>query len=200
MFRNIAENIYDYLFKRKLINQNDREVYTYALEVIVLNVGLLITLFVISVFMKQLLFFVCYLCFFVPLRIFSGGYHAKRSEVCFTMSVGIYILALLILKNNVHLYENTVLLSIASLFLLIIYIFSPMENENHPLADNQRKRNKIIVRIMVFLDFTLLIIFCFNQSTLASYEVVFVLLNGVLFLIGKIEGKSQKLNKRNFID
>ena len=187
MFRNIAEKIYGYLSKKKLLNQNDREVYTYALEVIILNWGLLITLFVISAFMKQLLFFVCYICFFVPLRIFSGGYHAKRSEVCFIMSVGIYVLVLLILKNNVYLYENTVLLCIASLFLLIIYIFSPVENENHPLADNQRKRNKIIVRVMVLLDFTLLIIFCFNQSTLASYEVVFVLLNGVLFLIGKVE-------------
>ena len=185
MFGNIAENIYDYLFKRKLINQNDREVYTYALEVIVLNVGLLITLFVISAFMKQLLFFVCYLCFFVPLRIFSGGYHAKRSEVCFTMSVGIYILALLILKNNVHLYENTALFCITSLTLLITYIFSPIENANHPLADDQR--NKILVRVIVLLDFTLLIIFCFNQSTLASHEIVFVLLNGVLFLIGKVK-------------
>ena len=187
MFRNIAEKIYGYLSKKKLLNQNDREVYIYALEIIVLNLGLLITLFIISAFMKQLLFFVCYICFFVPLRIFSGGYHAKRSEVCFIMSVGIYVLALLILKNNVYLYENTVLLCIASLFLLIIYIFSPVENENHPLADDQRKRNKIIVRVMVLLDFTLLIIFCFNQSTLASYEVVFVLLNGVLFLIGKVE-------------
>ena len=187
MFRNIAEKIYCHLFKKNLINQNDRDVYIYALEVLVLNLGLLITLFVISAFLKQLMFFVFYLCFFVPMRIYSGGYHAKKSETCFIMSIMIYVLALLVIKNNIHLYENAALLCITILILLIIYIFAPIENDNHPLNEGQKNRNKRIARIMVFIDFTLLLIFCFKGIKLASYEIVFVILNGLLFLISKLE-------------
>lgn len=129
----------------------------------------------------------CFIAFFVPLRIYSGGYHAKKSEVCFVVSVISYVVTMLIAKHNLFLYENTIVRRVAMVMMLVLFIFSPVENSNHPLADYQKRRNKIIVRSIILLDFMLLIIFSMNRMTVASHEIIFVILNGVLFLIGKFE-------------
>ena len=187
MFRSIAEDMVFYLTKKKQLHQENREVYTYALEVVLLNASLLLTLFLISLSMEQLLFFVCFICFFVPLRIFSGGYHAKKSEICFVASIISYIVAMLIAKYNLFLYENVIVRRIAMVMMIVLFVFSPVENRNHPLADYQKRRNKIIVRLMILVNFTLFIVFSMNGMIIASYEIVFVVLNGVLFLMGKTE-------------
>lgn len=196
MFRSIAEDIVFYLSKKKILNHEKREIYTYALEVVLLNFLLLVTLFLISLILRSISYFACYVIFFIPLRIFSGGYHSKKSEICFVTSVMSYTMALFVLKIYPLLYENIPILIITLITMIMVFIFSPVVNINHPLTKIQKRRNRIIVRLLVFIDFTLLIIFYINRMTIASYENIFVILNGVTFLIGKAEnyvgGKNYK--------
>ena len=91
MFRYFAENITFVLIKNKVLNIEKRDTYMYAIEVILLNSILLLTFLGVSIVGKNLLLFVGFLLFFIPIRTFAGGYHAKHSEVCFGMSFGIYI-------------------------------------------------------------------------------------------------------------
>lgn len=73
MFPRIAKRIYSYLSNKGLLNQEDEDIYIYALEVVTLNMSIFVVIFAISVMMKQLETMVSFLVFFVPLRIFSGG-------------------------------------------------------------------------------------------------------------------------------
>lgn len=195
MFKNIAEDIVFYLSRKKILNQDNREIYVYALEVVLLNFILLMTLLIISLFGGQYLFFVCYLCFFVPLRVFTGGYHAKKSETCFVMSVASYVLAMILVNNNLLLFNNEIIVFITALLMLLMFLYSPIENINHPLEKARKRKNKIIARVIVLIDFTLLIVFYINGMAITSYEIIFILLNGVTFSLGKIENYTERKNR-----
>ena len=69
MFRYFAENITFVLIKNKILNIKNRNIYVYAIEVILLNVILLLSLLGISILGKDLSCFMGFLLFFVPLRI-----------------------------------------------------------------------------------------------------------------------------------
>lgn len=187
MFKNIAEDIVFYLSRKKILKQDNREVYVYALEVIMLNLILLMTLLIISLVGEQSLFFACYLFFFVPLRVFTGGYHAKKSEICFVMSVASYVLAMILVDNISLLFNNAIMVFVTALLMLLMFLYSPIENINHPLDKTRKRRNRIIARVIVLIDFTLLIVFYINGMAIAPYEIIFILLNGVVFFLGKIE-------------
>ena len=195
MFKNIAEDIVFYLSRKKILNQDNREIYVYALEVVLLNFILLMTLLIISLFGGQHLFFVCYLCFFVPLRVFTGGYHAKKSETCFVMSVASYVLAMILVNNNLLLFNNEIIVFITALLMFLMFLYSPIENINHPLEKARKRKNKIIARVIVLIDFTLLIVFYINEMAITSYEIIFILLNGVTFSLGKIENYIERKNR-----
>lgn len=193
MFYQIAERVYFYLEKKNILDDEDKEVYIYALEIIILNMLLLFALFAISLFLNKIDFFVCYLSFFVPIRIFSGGYHFKRSEVCFVVSIGIYVLMMMSV-DKICVNEGGRWGFITVVLMFLVAIFSPLENENHPMTNVQRKRNKWISRIILTIDVMSLLILYTTNNPLLINVVVLLLLNGMLFLIGVLVN-SKKLIK-----
>ena len=191
MFRYLAENITFLLIKHKILSIKNREVYTYAIEVILSNLILMTALLGISIAGKCFIFFVGYLLFFVPIRKFAGGYHAKHSETCFMLSIVVYVAAMFIYKEVPNLYQNEIVIFLFVLAAIILLIWSPLKNHNHPLADYQYKRNRRIVYGIIIIDFALLIIFSIMNYTIASSEVIFVLLTSIFLIIGKIENNKK---------
>ena len=187
MFQRIAKHIYSYLSNKGILNQEDEDIYIYALEVITLNMSIFVVIFTISVMAKHVEMFVSFLVFFIPLRIFCGGYHAKRSETCFVLSILSYVLVLIIVDNYPQLYLNEVLQVITVFMLIIMFILAPLVNENHPIGEVQYRRNKGIVRLLLVIDFVLLILGIISQMGYSSDLMIFILLNGVLCMISKIE-------------
>lgn len=193
MFRYFAENIAFILIKNKILNIKNREVYVYSIEVILLNLVLLLSLLGISIVGNSLLLFIGFLLFFIPIRTFAGGYHAKHSETCFGISVGLYIVAMIIFNQFPNLCKNAFVIVLFMLAIVILLIWSPLKNPNHPLTDYQYKRNRRIVYGIIIIDLVLFVIFSIMNYTVASSEVIFILLASVFLLIGKIEnGKGQE--------
>ena len=106
MFRNLAEDIAFLLIKHKIVDIEQREVYIYGLEVILLNGGLLIAFLIISLLCGGMINFWAYLIFFLPIRIFSGGYHAETSERCFILSTIMYGISVTVTKFLPILYMD----------------------------------------------------------------------------------------------
>ncbi len=189
MFRYFAESIAFLLIKNKILDIENRDIYVYSIEAILLNSILLLTLLGISIVSKCLIFFIGFLLFFVPIRIFAGGYHAKHSEICFLMSMGIYLVSMIIFKYIPNLYKNVCAVIIFVLAMIILLIWSPLRNPNHPLADYQYKRNKKIVYIIIIMYIASFIIFAELNCTIASSEVIFIVLVSTFLVIGKFKNK-----------
>lgn len=186
MFHNLAVDITFLLIKNKIVDIKQRDVYVYGLEVILLNGSLLIVFLIASLLCGAMINFWAYLIFFLPIRIFSGGYHAKSSESCFVLSTIMYGLSIAITFFFPLLYQNWKWIIAGVISILVILVLSPMVNENNPLTESQQKRNRIIVCILLAADlFVFILSYNFNWR-IASNVLVFIVFDALLLLIGKV--------------
>lgn len=185
MFHNLAVDIAFLLIKNKIVGIQHRDVYVYGLEVILLNGSLLIVFLIASMLSRTMINFLAYLVFFLPIRVFSGGYHAEKSESCFVLSTIMYGLSIAITAFFPLLYQNWKWIVAGIISVIIILIFSPMVNENNPLIKAQQKRNRIIVYILLSVDLVVFILSCNLNWRIASNELVFVVFDALLLLMGK---------------
>ena len=186
MFHNLAVDIAFLLIKNKIVDIQQRNIYVYALEVILLNGSLLIVFLIASLLCGAMINFWAYLIFFLPIRIFSGGYHAKSSENCFVLSTIMYGLSIAITVFFPLLYQNWKWIIAGVISILVILVLSPMVNENNPLTESQQKRNRIIVCILLAADLVVFILSYNFNWRIASYVLVFIVFDALLLLIGKV--------------
>ena len=78
MFDNLAEDIAFLLIKNKIVSIDEREVYVYGITVFLLNASLLLITLIMSLLFGEFIHFAAFVIFFIPLRLFAGGYHAAR--------------------------------------------------------------------------------------------------------------------------
>lgn len=186
MFHNLAEDIAFLLIKRKIVDIEQRDTYIYGLEVILLNGGLMLVFLAMSLLCNAMINFWSYLIFFLPLRIFSGGYHAKTSERCFVLSTIMYGSTIIAAKFLPLLYQDWYWRITGIVSILVILVMAPLINENNPLSQTQQKRNRIIVYLLLTVDLVFFILSCNYTWIIASNELVFIILNAFLLLAGKI--------------
>lgn len=187
MFRNLAEDITFLLIKNKIVEIEKREIYIYGLEVILLNGGLLITFLIISILCGEIVNFLAYLIFFLPMRLFSGGYHAETSERCFILSTITFGASIAISKLIPLLYISNTGKIIGAVSVIVILVLAPLINENNPLNQTQRRRNRIILCTLLFIDLVFYILSCNYAWTIASNELIFIVMDTVLLLAGKLK-------------
>ena len=175
-----------FLVTHKIISIDERDIYIYGAEAILLNGSLLFVFFIISLLTDEIVNFLSYLLFFVPLRIFTGGYHAETSNRCFVLSTMMYGLSVLIIKIF-PLFHTFFLSKVVGIVCIgVIILFSPLINKNNPLTQKQRKRNRIISYLILILDLIAYIL-CYNLiCTISSSVLVFVMFDSFLLIIGKI--------------
>ena len=186
MFHNLAVDIAFLLIKNKIVDIQQRNIYVYALEVILLNGSLLIVFLIASLLCGAMINFLAYLIFFLPIRIFSGGYHAKSIESCFVLSTIMYGLSIAITFFFPLLYQNWKWIIAGVISILVILVLSPMVNENNPLTESQQKRNRIIVCILLAADLVVFILSYNFNWRIASNVLVFIVFDALLLLIGKV--------------
>ena len=109
MFKHLAEDVTFLLIKNKMLDIQSYEIYLYAVEVIILNGSILLTCLLISILSGELFHMLAFILFFIPLRMLAGGYHCKRSEVCFLCSIGVYGLSIVLVHCAENLYVNIVM-------------------------------------------------------------------------------------------
>ena len=198
MFRYIAEDIAFLLIKSKVVNIEERDVYVFGLEVLLLNSVNILTALIISLITNTMWHFMAFLLIYAPLRIFSGGYHAKHSETCFIISTLVYIASVLTVKLYPLLYTNTVIT--AALFIpsiLLTFVLAPVINKNNPLSEDERKRNRLVSIVLIVLDSVIFIMFkCWDFSP-ATSVMIFLAINTITILAGVITGDSGKQDEND---
>ena len=123
----------------------------YGLEAIYLNVSRFLVFFTINtildIFWESLLFFI----FYVPLRSFSFGFHAKNSLTCWILS-SIAFIGLPYLSTVISF--NFIIKIFAVIFSLIIYvIYSPADTPKRPIT-SEKYRTKLKLYTMFLCLYT----------------------------------------------
>ena len=82
MIHMVAKSIAVFLCKEAVINNEDKEIYQYGIEVFVSNVIGIVLIFLVSLFTGCLWQGVIYVTAFATLRVYTGGYHADTYMKC----------------------------------------------------------------------------------------------------------------------
>lgn len=143
MFKSIAENLSLLLVTSRHIKPEDREFYTYGLELLAAELIFYAVVLLFSLLTGTLAVSVLFVVLYMFLRQYSGGYHSKTAEMCFIISVMIYLLMILLVQIDIAGIRHVLMASSAVSF-VVITLLSPVENENKPLTQEEKKTYRFI--------------------------------------------------------
>ena len=184
MFQYIAEDIAFLLIKNKTVDIEKRDECVYGAEVLLVNLSNILTALIISIFTKSMLHFVAFMLIFVPLRIFIGGFHAKKSESCYLITSAIYALTVLCVKLMPDLYSNIPAIITFAVLIVPIVLFAPVEHKNNPLTPNERRRNRLISIVLTAVDSLIFIALFILSISTATSVMIFMAVDSILMMIG----------------
>lgn len=131
----------------------DKEaIYTYGLELIISTAAGLVSILLFSAFLDEVFSGVIFITVFVPLRLFTGGYHAETYGKCFVISNLSYLLLLFITCGLWKLIPIIVWYGILLVVCYYIAREAPVINYHQIISENKRKRSNKVARYIVGID------------------------------------------------
>jgi accessory gene regulator B len=178
MFDKYASKITASLVENNVINEVESEIYSFGFKncfVILTNIVIVLAIgFVTGMPLESLLF----LFAFAPLRSCAGGIHTSSNLRCVILSA-VTIFALLITANLIEGFMTALIMISASVvFAAVIYVLSPVQDANKPLDAAEVKLYKKRTKIVLCIEFCVLLIFLYFELNSAA-----LILNLTLVLV-----------------
>ena len=153
----ISELFVRQFINRQIISPDKKEIYKTGLNLIIADIINFTLVLAIGVITKSFISGCIYLIMFWTLRRFSGGFHAKTYGVCRLVTLGTYILILLIsmIINN-YLLICTFICDLITIITMIV--FAPIRHPNKELTENEVKANKLFSVVVTIFYVTISII------------------------------------------
>lgn len=180
----ITQNLYD----KQIISKEDMDLYKYGFNMgltVVLN---LISTILIGVIMGMVFESIAFLAFYIPLRSYAGGYHAKTPWRCYFVSLFIIAAVLAFCRFvplNFVIYGS--LLAAGS---IVCIFLAPVQTDNKPLDDLERQRYRKISIVILLIE---ICIWAFLVFVLRQFEKIIpivVFIEAVMLFCGKDKNKS----------
>ncbi len=181
----ITQRITDELVSNKIIDPEDRELYTYGLQqgsLILLNT---LTILIVGKIFSMLWQSVVFMTTYIPLRTYSGGYHARTQLKCYISSVVLIVAVLLGIRFIP--WTNFIIIMISIISGLVIYIFSPVEDSNKPLDTIEVKVYRKKARMILVFELSLILLIVSIQNNVAKIVSVSLFTQSVLLAFGKLK-------------
>lgn len=188
IIENISARLCNLFVENEIIEEEDKELYQYGLHQGIIMIINFISMLIVGLLFNMLWQSLLFLLFFIPVRTYAGGYHAKTQLRCYFISLGIYIAALLGIRYMPSDWWMRVIILLAAS--AVFFKFAPSEAENKPLSAEEVIKYKRIARIMWVMEAAILffaILFKLQQlgnCIILSYIVIFVLL-----ILGELKKK-----------
>jgi len=148
----VAEKMTDLLEKQGLVESDQADVYVYGMTLMISSTVTLLTTLLVGLAFHVINSVLVFLLFFVPARIFSGGYHSSSYFRCF-LTFMLMLGSFIAIQRN--LPERAVLPTILITFLIslfLIFKFSPVSHPNAPIRESDWLRFKRLSRIICIIE------------------------------------------------
>jgi accessory gene regulator B len=127
-------------------------------------------------------YYIVALIFFCPVRLFTGGYHAKTYWGCFFISFAIFSLIIIIGK---YISFNTIILMLLLIITFtFVCIYSPVDNINKRIKSKERRMK--LKYFSIITTFALSILCYFIPNRLKPTAVISIISAIILMMLGKI--------------
>lgn len=148
MINYLSYNIADYFYLNKVIEEEEKVIYVYGLQLIMSTVVGITLIIIIGLILNKFLLSLIFLMTFISIRMYSGGYHANSYVKCNLTLISIFLTVLMAIKFTPmnYIIIISVIMIISTYY--IIYKYAPVDNENKRLTEKKKKENK---RITLYL-------------------------------------------------
>lgn len=180
MLRRISEDIVFYLIRWRILDIRKQELYTYSMEVILLNSSILLSVLGISLLTDTLVHFLFFISVFCPMRMMAGGYHAKTPGKCFLFSNGLYITSIIIRYLLLDKKMAVLWLALGILSIIVIFITGPLERKGINVPEHIHNRHKKKLDELLLLDLILLLVLYILYIRYLDSVVLAILFAGLL--------------------
>lgn len=185
MFYRLSVRITDKFMQYKVISVEDYELYRYGVQNGCILLFNLLSALAIGFLCRMPIECCIFLLAFIPLRTFTGGYHAKTAVQCYIYSMLIIIgilLGLRYLRIPIWIY-----MSLSGFGIFTAMILAPVEDKNKPLDSIEksvyRKRALLILMIEIcglFISLALHFTQVFHTMAMALFCIGALLIAGFL--------------------
>lgn len=134
---------------RRIINEEDIEVYEYGINILLTGIVNMVSIIIIGILCGKVIECICFMIMFIPLRQYVGCYHSATPKRCFTCTLMMILIVLSAMENipwNVYIIWGLLIICGT-----VIYSLSPVEAKNKPLNDMEKciyRRKSIIIWCM----------------------------------------------------
>lgn len=185
----------DILVRKSIVEREDRDFYRYAIETALVYVINFITVFILAAVTGKLTEMILLLAALYPLRSSCGGKHMKTWYGCYVVSCSVFE-AVLLLSGIIHMHI-AVMAVITAACISSIWLFAPIEHQDHILEEKDFQKNKKRVRIISIC--VAVIAFLFKYFGYEAGAVICVsseVLCSVLLLLGVLEKRYLTSDKK----
>lgn len=189
MLHHLAEVITISWVEKQVVDDETKECYIYGLEILLSGIVNVAVILILSLITNSFFNALIFLAVFIPLRQFTGGYHADNYIAC---NVGFSICYLL----NVLISKNASLTSMLMIFFItvvggyiLIGMMGPVSNPNKLITEIQKEKNKKMAIILFSIEWVIgLLLMLFTYECSATIMVTLLEIN-ILLVLGKIKYK-----------
>ena len=200
MVDNMIQRIVDIIIEKQLKNQSmtaeDEKIYRYGyvlLFEVILNFFIAL---IIGIAFKEIRAVLFFLCTYIPLRSFCGGWHADKIWKCTVTSNIILLLQVYGIKNILEYLSNSGMLIGLVISILCILRLAPVETEMKRISKSERTvyKKKICYIILIHLIVMIIMIKLNWKELIFSMLYVYIIQN-IMLLVEKLK----KLNKEEVL-
>ena len=185
MIKSLSDKITSFLVCNNSIDNEESEVCSYGLEVLISSLINLVIILLIGAILGKLMQTVVFVACYCSIRQFSGGYHASSHGKCiFTFSI--------------HLKPVVLLIGILSW--ISIFILVPVEHINNPLSDLEKIKNRKNARVIATLVLVGILLGLSLDSVYeyVIYSVLAIFWVNVMFILQIVKNKGEVKDEEIF--
>jgi accessory gene regulator B len=184
MLEKISAYLANLLYVKGEIEEKKIAIIRYGFEIMISSLCIFVSILLYAIVIFRLSDGIIFLLFFMPIRLFSGGYHAPTYKKCYICTMILFIVVILMayIFPVVNIYTV-----IVSLVACIVYISqkAPCVNVHHPLSERKYRENKIRARICIIIESIMSIILFILNIRLCTVSVYTLLLVVGMMLFSK---------------
>ncbi len=188
MIERIVDWIIEKQVKKQLIICEEVSIYKYGYILmceIFLNIILALVIGIIMNSVQMVLFF---LCMYIPLRSFCGGWHARKIWQCTFISNFILVIEVIGFECIIQYLSITVLLFIFMICIGIIICIAPVDTKTKKISQVEKQIYKKKIYLIIAIHVVLMAVMMQLKVEKFIFVIVYVYIIQVIMLVaGKIK-------------
>jgi len=158
MSEKLASKLVNLAIGYGVVKEDDEELYLYSYQITIEFVFSWASILILSVFLHTFLGTLFFMAFYIPLRLYAGGYHAKSFSGCYFLSIATYLVFCFIEPYVSAYLPIYALIGIVLCLSAVIAYLAPIEDPNKPMELADMKRCEKRARVILFLQVVVIII------------------------------------------